>query len=81
MAPSSTPLQTQAGSVARWIGFVSGRSVGMMSYGNKALDFVATGPQLFGGTESIIDPLDLQPGLSAEVQQAKKLMGHCLLFL
>ena len=49
MAPSSTPLQTQAGSVARWIGFVSGRSVGMMSYGNKALDFVATGPQLFGG--------------------------------
>lgn len=72
MAPSSTPLQTQAGSLARWIGFASGRPVGMMPYGNKALDFVATGPQLFGGTESIIDPLDLQPGLSVEVQQSKK---------
>lgn len=55
--------------------------MGMMSYGNKALDFVATGPQLFGGTESIIDPLDLQPGLSVEVQQSKKQIGHCLLFL
>ena len=68
MAPSSTPVQTQAGSVPRWIGFASGWPVGMMSYSNKALDFVATGPQLFGGTESINDPLDLQPGLSVEVQ-------------
>lgn len=56
--PPTAALQTQAGSVA----LHKGQLVGVMSYGNKALNFVPAVLQLFWCIESILTPWTFSQG-------------------